>query len=76
LKEIAGVLNEHKDVKIKIIGHTDSDANYIANLTLSKKRAAAIKDALGKNYGICDRRIEIEGKGETDALGNNKTKEG
>lgn len=76
LKEIAGVLNEFKDVKIKIIGHTDSDGNDAANLTLSEKRAAAIKDALVGNYGISDTRIETEGKGETDAVSDNTTKEG
>ena len=76
LKEIAGVLNEYKEVKIKIIGHTDSDGNDAANLTLSQKRAAAVKEALVKEYGIDGARIETDGKGETVSVGDNKTKEG
>ncbi|CAN5757212.1 hypothetical protein BH11BAC3_BH11BAC3_11690 [soil metagenome] len=76
MKEIAAVLNEYKEVKIKIIGHTDSDGNDAANLTLSQKRATAIKGALVKNYEISDARIETEGKGETVAVADNKTKEG
>lgn len=76
LKEIGAVLNEYKGVKIKIIGHTDSDGTDAENLTLSQKRATAIKDALIKNYEISGARIETEGKGETDGVADNKTKEG
>lgn len=76
LKEIATVLNEYKDFKVKIIGHTDSDGSDAANLTLSKKRAAAVKDALVNEYKVDAERIETDGKGETVAIGDNKTKEG
>ena len=76
LKEIAGVLSQYKDFNIKIIGHTDSDGNDAANLALSKKRAAAVKDALVSNYSIDAARIETDGKGETQSVSDNKTKEG
>jgi len=76
IKEIAGVLKEHSDVKISIIGHTDSDGSDAANLTLSQKRAAAVKDALANEFGIDAARIETDGKGETKPVADNKTKEG
>ncbi|MBC7887121.1 MAG: OmpA family protein [Ferruginibacter sp.] len=76
LKEIAGVMNEYKDFKVFIIGHTDSDGSDIANLALSKKRAAAVKDALVNEFNIDAARIETDGKGETVEVGDNKTKEG
>lgn len=78
LKEIAVILNENKEVKIKIIGHTDSDGDNATNLILSKKRAAAIKDALVKIYEVSDARIETEGKGEAGAVAvaDNKTWQG
>ena len=76
LKEIAGVLSQYKDFNIKIIGHTDRDGNDAANLALSKKRAAAVKDALVSNYSIDAARIETDGKGETQSVSDNKTKEG
>jgi outer membrane protein OmpA-like peptidoglycan-associated protein len=38
LKGIADILNEVPDVKVKIVGHTDSDGADAANLDLSKRR--------------------------------------
>ena len=62
LKEIAGVLTENPTVKVKIIGHTDSDGNAAANVTLSQKRAAAVKESLSKEFGIEASRLETDGK--------------
>lgn len=76
IKEIAGVLKEHGDIKITIIGHTDSDGSDASNLSLSQKRAAAVKDALTTVFGIDAARIETDGKGETKPVADNKTKEG
>lgn len=76
IKEIATVLKENPSVKIKIIGHTSSDGDDKANMELSKKRAAAIKEALIKEYSIDAAMIETDGKGETQPAGDNKTKEG
>ncbi|MEO5892622.1 MAG: OmpA family protein [Ferruginibacter sp.] len=76
LKEIAGVLDQYKDIKVKIIGHTDNDGSDAANLTLSQKRAAAVKEALVNEFDIDAARIETAGKGAAIAVGDNKTKEG
>jgi outer membrane protein OmpA-like peptidoglycan-associated protein len=76
IKEIGTVLKENPTVKIKIIGHTSSDGDDNANMELSKKRAAAIKEALIKEYSIDAAMIETDGKGETQPIGDNKTKEG
>lgn len=73
LKEIAGVLQENPTVKIKIIGHTDSDGDAKANLTLSQKRALSVKSALINFYGIDTGRIETDGKGESEPLNKNTT---
>ncbi len=76
IKEIGTVLKENPSIKIKIIGHTSSDGDDKTNLELSKKRAAAVKEALIKDYGIDAAMIETDGKGETQPVGDNKTKEG
>jgi OmpA-OmpF porin, OOP family len=76
LKEIADALTKYPDFKVKIIGHTDSDGSDASNLTLSQKRAAAVKDALTKDLGIDESRMITEGKGETVPVADNKTKEG
>ncbi len=73
LKEIATVLTENPDVRIKIIGHTDSDGADAANLDLSKRRAASVKNELSKNYGIDASRMETDGKGETEPVAPNDT---
>jgi outer membrane protein OmpA-like peptidoglycan-associated protein len=76
IKEIAGVLKENPSVKIKVIGHTSSDGDDKANMELSKKRAAAVKNLLTIEFDIDAATIETDGKGETQPAADNKTKEG
>ncbi len=76
LKEIAAILKENQDVKIKVVGHTDSDGDAAKNLDLSKKRSLAVKNALAQVYGIDPMRIETEGLGETKPIADNSNKEG
>jgi outer membrane protein OmpA-like peptidoglycan-associated protein len=76
LKEIADALKANSGIKVKIIGHTDSDGSEAANLDLSKKRAEAVKDALINDYGIDASVMETDGKGESQPVADNKTKEG
>ena len=76
VKEIADVLQQNSGIKIKIIGHTDSDGSDASNLELSTKRSAAVKDMLVNEFGIDASRLETDGKGETQPVIDNKTKEG
>jgi outer membrane protein OmpA-like peptidoglycan-associated protein len=76
MKEIATVLKENPAVKIKIIGHTDSDGDDAKNLDLSKRRSVSVKNALSTEYGIEATRIETDGKGETEFIAPNTTSEG
>ncbi|MFL5810812.1 MAG: OmpA family protein [Flavisolibacter sp.] len=76
LKEIAGTLSENPGVKVKIIGHTDSDGDDAKNLDLSKRRAASVKIILSTEFGIDASRMETDGLGETKPVGDNKTPEG
>jgi OmpA-OmpF porin, OOP family len=76
LKEIASVLKENATVKVKIIGHTDSDGNDAANLDLSKRRAASVKTILAKEFGIDESRMETDGKGESEPMDKNDTPAG
>lgn len=71
LKEIAATLQENPTVKVKIIGHTDSDGDANANMALSQKRAVAVKNALASFYGIDLSRLETDGKGESQPLNKN-----
>ncbi|HEX9252517.1 MAG TPA: OmpA family protein [Ignavibacteriaceae bacterium] len=71
LKEISKVLTDNPDVKIKIVGHTDSDGDDKSNLDLSKRRAASVKNVLVKDFGVDASRIETDGKGEGAPVAKN-----
>jgi OmpA-OmpF porin, OOP family len=73
LKEIATILTEHADVTIDIIGHTDGDGAAGLNLNLSKQRAESVKNTLHKEFGIAANRMETDGKGDTEPVGDNET---
>lgn len=76
IREIAAVLKANPSLRISITGHTDSDGADAANLTLSKKRAATVKDVLVNEFSIDAARIETDGNGESKPVADNKTKEG
>jgi outer membrane protein OmpA-like peptidoglycan-associated protein len=76
IKEIANVLKENETVKVKIVGHTDSDGDDSKNMELSKKRAESVKNALANDFQISSGRLEIDGKGESVSVGKNDTPEG
>jgi OOP family OmpA-OmpF porin len=57
------------------IGHTDSIGSNAYNQKLSLRRASAVKAYL-VSKGIEANRIYTEGKGETQPVADNRTKEG
>ncbi len=73
LKEIATILNEVPDVKVKIVGFTDADGADAANLDLSKRRAASVKNELVKSFGVKGDRLETDGMGEGQPVAPNDT---
>lgn len=76
LKEMGNVLKEYSDLKVKIVGHTDADGKDADNLDLSKRRAAAVKESLAKEFGIDEIRMETDGKGESEPIDKNDTPAG
>lgn len=76
LKEIAGALKQHANLKILIEGHTDNVGTAASNLTLSKARAAAVKVALVNELGIEAGRISTDGFGDTKPAAPNTTAAG
>ena len=73
LNEIAKILNEVPDVKVKIVGHTDSDGADAANLDLSKRRSASVKAELAKSFGVNVDRLVTDGMGESQPVAPNDT---
>ena len=73
MKSIADVLKENPDVRVKIIGHTDSDGDNAKNLDLSQRRAKSVMNELVKVFGIDASRLETDGMGETKPVAPNDT---
>jgi outer membrane protein OmpA-like peptidoglycan-associated protein len=73
LNDIAKILNEVPDVKVKIVGHTDADGQDADNLDLSKRRAASVKAELVKTFGVKGDRLVTDGAGETQPVAPNDT---
>jgi len=76
LKEIAGVLKENTGVKVRIVGHTDSDGDDKLNLDLSKKRANSVKEFLTREFSIDESRMETDGLGESKPIDKNSSTAG
>ncbi len=76
IQQISQVLQQEGGMNLKIIGHTDADGNDDTNMTLSKKRAEAIKNALVSVYNVSPDRLNAEGKGESEPVGDNSTSDG
>jgi outer membrane protein OmpA-like peptidoglycan-associated protein len=74
LDELVVVLKKAPDWQLKIVGHTDNQGSDQINLSLSKKRAEAVKEYLIKS-GVVNQ-IVSDGLGESKPLADNNTPEG
>ena len=76
LKSISDMLTAHPELKLTIEGHTDNVGSASSNLTLSEKRAAAVKQYLVTNAHIDAARLSTKGYGSTKPVESNTTPEG
>jgi len=76
INQFGEALKTNPSLKIKITGHTDSDGVAANNLSLSQKRAAAVKKYLVSNYGVTDARINTDGKGASEPVAPNTSSDG
>jgi OOP family OmpA-OmpF porin len=75
LNSLAGKVKSLTLEVIVAVGHTDSIGTDAYNQKLSIRRAEAVKKYL-VSQGIEAKRIYVEGKGESQPVADNKTKEG
>ena len=75
LQDLYMYLARNPQVRIKIVGHTDSVGKDEANQKLSDGRANAVMQNLIER-GIAPERLQAEGRGETQPIDTNDTEEG
>ncbi|MFW6160993.1 MAG: OmpA family protein [Acidobacteriota bacterium] len=76
LTEIAALLNEHSDLKLAVVGHTDMTGTLEHNRELSQKRAEAVVEYLTSQHGISADRLVPYGVGPLTPAATNDTEEG
>lgn len=74
LNNVAKIMKEVPDLKLDIIGHTDSDSDPEYNMALSIARANSVADYLIKK-GVAKDRLMPSGRGETVPIYSNDTQE-
>ena len=75
LDKLAQVLKNNMDTNINIYGHTDSKGTDAYNLSLSERRAAAVKNYL-VSQGVSAGRMFTMGVGEKEPVASNDTDAG
>ncbi len=76
LTEMGKYLQENRDKKVFIVGHTDNQGNFAANMKLSLDRAKAVVAYLGKEFGIAGERMLALGVANLAPVASNKTEGG
>lgn len=61
LDQIAELMKQQPQLKLHVVGHTDSQGGLESNFTLSKARAEAVSAALTRDYGIDAARLGANG---------------
>lgn len=67
-------LINNPDLKIRVVGHTDEVGTEAYNINLSLRRAKNTADLLSEILGIARKRIQIEGKGKTQPVSQDLSK--
>ena len=76
LAEMAKLLGGQPQMRVFIVGHTDSQGAYEHNMTLSRQRAEAVAAALSGSYRVARDRLFTAGVGYLAPIGSNATDEG
>ena len=75
LDRLVAFMNENKDKKVNLSGHTDNIGTDAYNQKLSERRANSVRAYIVKK-GVDASRVSAQGFGETKPIADNKTKEG
>ncbi len=76
LQEIVKLLKQDGKLKVYVVGHTDNVGALAANIELSRRRAAAVAQALTTQYGVAADRLLAYGDGPCAPLASNDSDDG
>jgi outer membrane protein OmpA-like peptidoglycan-associated protein len=76
LGEVQKLLKEKAEMKIYVVGHTDSVGKLEYNMDLSRRRAKAVVEMLSSRYGIDPGRLQPHGVGPLVPASSNRSEDG
>ncbi len=76
IEEIAKLLKKNPNLRLYVVGHTDSIGSLEYNITLSERRAQAVVRELIEKYRISKERLRAFGVGPLSPLATNETEDG
>lgn len=76
LGRLAEFLKTRPELRIALVGHTDTVGGLAPNIALSRERARMVRARLIDQYGIDPDRLEAEGMGYLAPVASNQTAEG
>jgi OOP family OmpA-OmpF porin len=76
LGALAAWLGRNPEARVALVGHTDTEGGLAANVELSRRRAAAVRQRLIAAHGIAPGRLTAEGVGYLAPRAPNATEAG
>ena len=75
LTQLRDALAADPSLRLRLVGHTDSQGSAAANLPLSQRRAQSVASWLTRN-GVPAARLATEGRGQTQPIADNTSEAG
>ena len=76
IAEIAKLLKENPSLRLAVVGHTDTEGAWAANMDLSRRRAAAVVQDLVAANGLAPTRLMPVGVGAAAPVADNRSEQG
>lgn len=75
-EQISALLKQQPAMKLLVVGHTDNVGSFGFNMDLSRRRAAAVVDALGTRFGVGKERLTPVGVSFASPVAPNSREDG
>lgn len=76
LSELAAFISSRPDLSLALVGHTDSVGGLDGNISISRRRAAAVRDRLVNAHDVDGAQVDAQGMGYLAPIASNLTEDG